>query len=136
MDYLSDLKREFSLPPSQRVKAEYYLEGQLAHYKILNAFNDAIQLVGIHVRRGDMMSFKGIRTPPSTYFQKAMAYLREKFKGYSLCHPLARCGVKKILSGKMWCTHGPVVSNLEKRTLVSRCAVTIPSCHLAPLHDG
>ena len=41
------------------------------------------------------MSFKGIRTPPSTYFQKAMAYLREKFKG----------NVLFIVSStdKMWC---------------------------------
>ena len=42
VDYLSDLKREFSLAPSQRAKAEYYLEGQLANYRKINEFHDAI----------------------------------------------------------------------------------------------
>ena len=82
-EYIDDLKREFSLAPAQRRRAYKYLHKQLASYKNKNngfAKSDAIQFVGIHVRRGDMKVFKGINFAPASYFRRAMSYFREKFK--------------------------------------------------------
>ena len=82
-EYIDDLKREFSLAPAQTRRAYKYLHKQLASYKNkTNGFakSDAIQFVGIHVRRGDMKVFKGINFAPASYFRRAMSYFREKFK--------------------------------------------------------
>ena len=83
-EFMNELKQEFSLGPSHREKAENYLAEQLLAYRSKNGKigkSDVIQLVGVHVRRGDMSNFEGINTPPASYFEQAMSYFRQKYKG-------------------------------------------------------
>ena len=84
LEYMDNLKKEFSLSPLQRRKALSYLNGQLVSYRNKSnrfSINDTVQSVGIHVRRGDMLAYKGIKSPPTSYFEQAMMYFKKKFKG-------------------------------------------------------
>ena len=93
VDYLQDIKKEFTLAHYQKQKSHLYLLKQLQTFKtslktkgqtsILRGTAD-IQFVGVHVRRADYLIIQGYKAPDSSYFKKAMNYFQTKYFGQVL----------------------------------------------------
>ena len=86
VDFLQEIKKEFSLAHSQRLKANVYLQKQLQKYKTsvrpAPVITENVQFVGIHIRRTDMLTHApGQKFPNASYFENAMHYFRSKYKG-------------------------------------------------------
>ena len=83
-EYFKELLKEFSLGYSHREIAYGYLNQQIAEYNKRNPGIKrglVLQIVGVHVRRGDLLTtHPQYVEPPPTYFKNAMNYFRRRYQ--------------------------------------------------------